>query len=160
MKNFNIYYRGSQKNLIFSGRGVKKTSMYRGIAWKGGFGQFSYLKGAILKTGVGGSQVDTPMSTMWFFAKQWDHRTVTCLGNVCQLNWKARQKAGYKFVTETPSYLLTYLLTCLLTYLLTCMFWSSFELSYCEEKFSTKENFDGGLISTNTTNITGIVLKR
>ena len=120
MKNFNIYYWGSQKNLIFSGRGVKKTSMYRGIAWKGGFGQFSYLKGAILKTGVGGSQVDTPMSTMWFFAKQWDHRTVTCLGNVCQLNWKARQKAGYKFVTETPSYLLTYLLAYLLTYLLAC----------------------------------------
>ena len=113
---------------------------------------------------MGGSQVDTPMSTMWFFAKQWDHRTVTCLGNVCQLNWKARQKAGYKFVTETPSYLLTYLLAYLLTYLLACfeaaLSCHIVKKNYCEEKFSTKENFDGGLISTNTTNITGIVLKR
>ena len=42
--------------------------------------------------GEGWLQVDIPMSTMWI-------HPVTRLENICQLNWKARQKAEFQFVT-------------------------------------------------------------
>ena len=50
------------------------------------------------------------MSTMWTFVNPYDHRAVTCLDNIYQLNWKARQKAAY--VSLLLRHPLTYLLAC------------------------------------------------